>query len=73
MKVGDVVKSTMTEQVGMIVDESDKEYRSTGRTVRTGNVHSFQVLWVSQGCSIFKGLNKEWCGPQFLEVISESR
>jgi len=59
MKVGDLVKHFLTDQLGIVVDKSA--------------VHSgIQVLWTTRGLSLFIG-NKEWCSEQQLEVLSESR
>ena len=58
MKVGDLVQHFLTEQVGIIVQYAP-------------STQSFQVLWTTQGLSMWMN-NKEWCGGASLEVVSES-
>ena len=59
MKVGDLVKHFLTDQLGIVVDKSA--------------VHSgVQVLWTTQGLSLFVG-HKEWCTAQSLERLSENK
>ena len=59
MKIGDLVQHFLTEQVGIIVQYAP-------------STQSFQVLWTTQGLSMWK-YNKEWCGGASLEVVSECR
>ena len=58
MKVGDLVQSWLTEQTGIVVAMGAK-----------GGV---QVLWTTQGLSMWNNY-KEWKNIKSLEVISESR
>jgi hypothetical protein len=60
MKVGDLVKHFLTEQIGIVMDKSA--------------THSgVQVLWTTQGLSLFGPGCKEWCSAQSLEALNESR
>ncbi len=59
MKVGDLVKHFLTEQIGIIV-----------ATAPDGTDH--RVLWTTQGLSLFVG-HREWCGEQSLEALDEAR
>ena len=56
MQVGDLVKQSMTEQLGVVVQVK----------ARSG----IQVLWTTQGLSMWVG-NKTWESPRTLEVVSE--
>jgi len=60
VKVGDLVKNFLTDQIGIVVDKS---------AVHSGT----QVLWTTQGLSLFGAGHKEWVGAESLEVLSESR
>jgi len=60
MKVGDLVKHALTEQLGIILMFSP--------------VHSgIQVLWTTQGLSLFGPGHKEWCSSTSLEALNEGR
>jgi len=60
MKVGDLVRHNLTEQLGIILMFSP--------------VHSgVQVLWTTQGLSLFNPGHKEWCSSVNLEALNESR
>ena len=65
MKVGDLVKSWLTEQTGIVVATRlcDEGERIEG---------SVQVLWTTQGLSMWNNY-KEWKNIKTIEVISESR
>ncbi len=58
MKVGDLVKHFLTEQIGVILAFS----HHNGLPVR--------VLWTTQGESLFGPGNKEWCGESQLELLT---
>ena len=58
MKVGDLVKHFLTEQIGVILAFG----RHNGLPVR--------VLWTTQGDSLFGPGNKEWCAGDQLEVLT---
>ena len=60
MKVGDLVRHLLTEQIGIILMFSP--------------IHSgIQVLWTTQGLSMFGHGHKEWVSSTSLEALSESR
>ena len=61
MKVGDLVKNFLTEQVGIII--------------RTGidKPETYQVMWTTQGLSLFGPGSKEWVCMDAVEVLHESR
>jgi hypothetical protein len=63
MKVGDLVRHFLTEQIGVILGS-----HRCGHTSR-----SYQILWTTQGLSLFGPGSTEWCGEQSLEVLNESR
>ena len=58
MKVGDLVKHFLTEQIGVILAFG----RHNGLPVR--------VLWTTQGDSLFGPGTKEWCGEESLEHLT---
>ena len=61
MKIGDLVKSNLTDEIGSVVDESRKVTYNSGRIEETKKPHSFRVEW-STG-------RTEWTSPAFSEVI----
>ena len=61
MKIGDLVKSNLTDDIGIVVDESRKVTYNSGRIEETKKPHSFRVEW-STG-------RTEWTSPTFSEVI----
>jgi hypothetical protein len=63
MKVGDLVKHFLTEQIGIVIDSACCP--SSGIM--------FQVLWTTQGISLFGPGSSEWCGESGLEALNESR
>ena len=65
MKVGDLVKCNLTDDIGIVVDESRKVTYNSGRIEEAEKPHSFRVEW-STGLA-------EWTSLAFTEVISESR
>ena len=60
MKAGDIVRSFMTEQIGIIIRISEPAYGSPG---------SIRVMWTTQGLSMFPIGSKEWCSERNLEVV----
>ena len=61
MKIGDLVKSNLTDEIGIVVDESRKVTYNSGRIEETKKPHSLRVEW-STG-------RTEWTSPAFSEVI----
>ena len=56
MKVGDLVRQCLTDQMGIVL-------RVKG--------NSFQVQWTTQGLSLFADSFKEWTSLEFVEVLNE--
>lgn len=71
MQVGDLVQQSLTEQIGVIVSESRKVYNAG--YYEGPEVHSFEVLWLTQGLSLFGIGAKEWVKKGTVEVIGASR
>ena len=63
MKVGDLVRHFLTEQIGVVIT-----IHNVG-----GSLAPVQILWTTQGLSLFGPGSTEWCGEQSLEVLNESR
>ena len=63
MKVGDLVRSFMTEQIGIIIRISEAAYGSPG---------SIRVMWTTQGLSLFEPGTQEWCSERNLELLTSS-
>ena len=61
MKVGDIVKHFLTEQIGVIL-----EIRS-GKRVPLQSAH---VLWTTQGESLFGPGHKQWCFEKSLDLLT---
>ena len=62
MQVGDLVRHFLTEQVGIVLTVVvSKPRRSIG---------SVQVMWTTQGDSLFSPGTKEWCGEESLEHLT---
>ncbi len=64
MKIGDLVKCNLNDQLGIVIAESRKVSYSTGKVREALKPHSFRVEW-SDG-------SYEWTGNAFVEVISEA-
>ena len=64
MKVGDLVKNFLTEQIGIVLSIKPE----TPRTFA-----SIHVVWTTQGESLFGPGTKEWCDERSLDVLNESR
>ena len=62
MKVGDLVKHFLTEQVGIVLTVVVSKPRRS-----IGSVH---VMWTTQGESLFGPGRKEWCCPESLEHLT---
>jgi hypothetical protein len=62
MRVGDLVKHFLTDQIGIVVDIS------CNRDSR--NIAPVQVMWTTQGESLFGPGYKEWCGEKSLEHLT---
>ena len=58
MQVGDIVKSFLPEQIGVVLDIKP-----------LGSIH---VVWTTQGDSLFGPGHKEWCDERSLELLTSS-
>ena len=58
MQVGDIVKSFLTEQIGIVLDIKS-----------LGSIH---VVWTTQGDSLFGPGSKEWCDERSLDLLTSS-
>ena len=56
MKIGDIVKHFLTEQIGVILE------------VR-GDI-GIHILWTTQGLSLFGPGTKEWCFEKSLTLLT---
>ena len=63
MKVGDIVKNFLTEQIGIIIRIGEPAYGCPG---------SIRVMWTTQGDSLFGPGSQEWCGESSLELLTSS-
>ena len=63
MQVGDIVKSFLTEQIGIIIRVGEPAY---------GCPSALRVMWTTQGLSLFRPGTKEWCGESSLELLTSS-
>ena len=62
MQVGDIVKHFLTEQIGIVLTVViAKPRRSIG---------SVQVMWTTQGQSLFGPGTKEWCDEKSLDLLT---
>ena len=59
MRVGDLVKHFLTEQLGIIMRHSKHDVNN-----------SVEVLWTTQGESLFGPGNKEWCDKKSLDLLT---
>ncbi len=64
MKVGDLVKQYLTEQVGIVLDTKPETQYMFG---------SIYVLWTTRGQSLVGPGNKEWCDERGLDLLNENR
>ena len=60
MKVGDLVKHFLTDQIGIVTDK---------KVSRCDGV-SYRVLWTTRGHSLFGPGSKEWCGESGLDLLT---
>ena len=60
MKVGDLVKHFLTEQIGIVMTIHNSD----------SSLGSIQVLWTTQGESLFRPGGKEWCSKNSLTVLT---
>ena len=60
MQVGDIVRHFLTEQIGIVMTIHNAD----------SSLGSIQVLWTTQGDSLFGPGHKEWCGKQSLELLT---
>ena len=58
MKVGDIVKFFLTDQLGIVLE--------------IGSLGAVHVIWTTQGESLFGAGNKEWCDERSLELLTSS-
>jgi len=61
MKVGDLVRHWLTEQIGVVIAISRQ---------RVGHLAAVQVVWTTQGESLFGPGTKEWCNKQSVEPLA---
>ena len=62
MQVGDIVKHFLTEQIGIVLTVVIAKPRRS--------IASIQVLWNTQGDSLFGPGRKEWCDEKSLTVLT---
>ena len=62
MKVGDLVKHFLTEQIGIVMTIHNSD----------SSLGAIQVLWTTQGDSLFGPGHKEWCSKNCLEHLTSS-
>ena len=60
MQVGDIVKHSLTEQIGIVINLA----------IDPRLMRSIQVIWTTQGDSLFGPGNKEWCGEKSLTLLT---
>jgi ABC-type lipopolysaccharide export system ATPase subunit len=60
VQVGDIVKHFLTEQIGIVMTIHNSD----------SSLGSIQVLWTTQGESIFRPGGKEWCSKNSLTVLT---
>ena len=63
MQVGDIVRSFLTEQIGIIIRIGEPAYRMPG---------SLRVMWTTQGLSLFGPGSQEWCSERNLDLLTSS-
>ena len=62
MKVGDLVKHFLTEQIGIVVTIHNAD----------SSLGTIQVLWTTHGESLFGPGHKEWCSKNSLDLLTSS-
>ena len=60
MRVGDLVKHFLTEQIGIVMTIHNAD----------SSLGSIQVLWTTQGESLFGPGRKEWCDERSLDLLT---
>ena len=60
MQVGDLVRGTLTEQLGIIITDGPAEHHDA----------LVEVMWTTQGDSLFGPGHKEWCSKNSLTVLT---
>ena len=60
MQVGDIVKHFLTEQVGIVVTIHNA----------ASSLASVQVVWTTQGESLFGPGHKEWCDKRSIDLLT---
>ena len=60
MQVGDIVKHFLTEQIGIVLDIHNAD----------SPLGAIQVLWTTQGDSLFGPGHKEWCSKNSLTLLT---
>ena len=60
MQVGDIVRHFLTEQIGIVMRIVNAD----------SSLGSIQVLWTTQGESLFGPGTKEWCSKNSLTVLT---
>ncbi len=60
MQVGDIVRHFLTEQIGIVMTIHNA----------ASSLASVQVLWTTQGLSLFGPGHKEWCSKNSLTVLT---
>ena len=64
MQVGDLVRHFLTEQVGIVLTVVVSKPRRS--------IAPIQVLWTTQGDSLFGPGRKEWCDQKSLGLLTSS-
>ncbi len=60
MQVGDIVRHFLTEQIGIVMTITNAD----------SSIGAIQVLWTTQGESLFGPGTKEWCSKNSLTVLT---
>ena len=60
MQVGDVVRHFLTEQIGIVLAITNAD----------SSLGAIQVLWTTQGDSLFGPGHKEWCCKNSLTLLT---
>ena len=66
MRIGDIVRSCLSDQIGIVIAESNRVYSSNGSHDSTGKLHSFQVIWPTKGDSMWGAGSSELVGGQLI-------
>jgi len=60
VQVGDIVRHFLTEQIGIVMTITNAD----------SSIGAIQVLWTTQGESLFGPGTKEWCSKNSLTVLT---